>query len=428
MTRTSFAARVAALSLLLLMAFAAGGAAQDPADELMKAAMKAHQAGCKCLDAARKPGANQFLENEKAIGHLEQAQRLLEQFLVARPEEPNAEALMMDVLSLLFWCHKMSPMVDPEEVEPEPADAPTSTEPPPPTSTEAGPTPPPAEPTPPATPPASEEEARALLEQAREYQKANPQDGMGALAKLFYISEAFPGTAAGAEAKAEAERLQGELFAVAPVVPARVQRQPLTRQDVAAIEKALRDWLDQRRRLRCSSCKGVGHTVCKTCDGSGEIAGRAGRRSTCTRCRRGKVACERRGCIEGIDVRTLEKVVVDARAPYYQEKLRALLGGHREAVEKFTEALAAVLANSPRAPAEISRAATELGIAPVQLRDVIDNHGPSEHVAREFSNYSLGGIERKVRYTIRGDETYEETVSFEQQDGKWYLRRISAEE
>lgn len=426
MTHTKLAARVAALALLFIMSFVSIGPAQDPIDELMKAAMKAHQAGSKCLDAARKPGANQFLENEKAIGHLEQAQRLLEQFLAARPEEPNAEALMQDVLSLLFWCHKMSPMVDPEDIEPEPAEAPTATEsaPPPPTATEGAP-PPPVEP---PAPPPNEEEARRLLEQAREYQKANPADGMGALAKLFFVSESFPGTAAAAEARAEAEKLQGELFAVAPVVPARVQRQPLTRQDVAAIEKALRDWLDQRRRLRCSSCKGVGHTVCKRCDGSGELAGRAGRRSTCTACRRGKVACERRGCVEGIDVRTLEKVVVDARAPYYQEKLRALLGGHNQAVEKFTEALAAVLANSPRAPAEISRAATELGIAPVQLRDVIDNHGPSEHVAREFSNYSLGEIERKVRYTIRGDETYDETVSFEQQDGKWYLRRIGQEE
>lgn len=427
MSTLSYAARVAALTLLFMVTFVSIGPAQDPADELMKAAMKAHQAGCKCLDAARKPGANQFLENEKAIGHLEQAQRLLEKFLEMRPEEPNAEALMQDVLSLLFWCHKMSPMVDPEEVEPEPAEPPTSTEAAPPTATDAGPAPP-VEPAPPAAPPPSEEEARALLEQAREYQKANPADGMGALAKLFYVSETFPGTAAAAEAKAEAEKLQGELFAVAPVVPARVVLQPLTRQDKAAIDKALRDWLDNRRRLHCSSCKGVGHTECKTCDGSGEIAGRAGRRSTCTRCRRGKVACERRGCVEGIDARTLEKVVVDSRAPYYQEKLRALLGGHAQAVEKFTEALAAVLSESPRAPAEISRAATELGIAPVQLRDVIDTHGPSAHVAREFSNFSLGEIERKVRYTIRGDETYDETVSFEQQDGKWYLRRISAEE
>jgi hypothetical protein len=139
----------------------------------------------------------------------------------------------------------------------------------------------------------------------------------------------------------------------------------------------------------------------------------AGRRSTCQRCRRGRVPCERRGCVEGIDLRTLERVVIDARAPYYQEKVRALLGGHREAVTKFLEACAATLASSPRAPAEISRCATELGIAPVALRDIIEAHGPSRELVRPYNQFTLGTIDRTARYTLRGDEDVEETVSFE---------------
>lgn len=419
MTQPWLRAASFALAAVVLLSLAAARA-QDAPDDLMRAAMQAHQAGGRCLAEGRKPGANQFLENEKAIGHLEQAQRLLERYLEARPDDRDGEALMQDVLSLLFWCHKMSPMVDPEEVEPEP---PTPEAPP--STTEADPPPTASEPPPVA--PAPEAEARRLLQQAREFAAAHPDDAMGALAKLFYVAEQFPATIAGQEAKAEAERLQAQLFAVAPVVQPRPQLQPLTKQDLQQVERVLRDWLDQRRRLRCASCKGQGATVCRACDGTGELQGRAGRRSTCTRCRRGKVPCERRGCVEGIDLRALERVVIAPRAPYYQEKLRSLLGGHRDAVDRFLEALAAVLAGSARAPAEISRAATELGIAPVQLRDVIEAHGPSPKVAREFTNYSLGDVGRKARYTLRGDEQYEETVSFEQQDGKWYLRRIGDE-
>ncbi|MCO5167002.1 MAG: hypothetical protein M9894_11615 [Planctomycetes bacterium] len=418
------------LALVAVLAAAVLAPAQEGPDDLMKAAMQAHRAGTRCLEAGRKPGANQFLENEKAIGHFEQAQRLLERFLEARPGDPSGEALMQDVLSLLFWCHKMSPMVDPEKVPPEPppAEPPPSPPPadggPPPADGDTPLTEPPAEPPAPAATPEDEAEARRLLEQAREHQRAHPADGMGALARLFYVAERFPLTAAGREARAEAERAQATLFTAPPVAPARPRVEPLTQQDQQQIERALRDWLDQRRRLRCTSCKGQGSSPCRPCGATGELRDRAGRRSTCQRCRRGRVPCERRGCAEGLDVRALEKVVVSARAPYYQETLRDLLGGQRDAVEKYLQALAAVLVESPRAPAEISRAATELGIAPVQLRDLIAAHGPSAEVAREFTHFSLGEIDRKVRYRLqRGAEEREETATFEQQDGRWYLRR-----
>ena len=88
--------------------------------------------------------------------------------------------------------------------------------------------------------------------------------------------------------------------------------------------------------------------------------------------KRGKVYCKRSSCSEGIDTRMLEKVVIRARAPYYHEKLKALLGGKKKSIDNFLTALAATLSRSPRAPAEISRCATELGIAPIQLRDVIE--------------------------------------------------------
>ncbi|MBX3472077.1 MAG: hypothetical protein KF878_34935 [Planctomycetes bacterium] len=410
-------------AVLLAAALAPG---QEGPDDLMKAALQAHRAGTRCLEAGRKPGANRFLENEKAIGHFEQAQRLLERFLEARPGDASGEALMQDVLSLLFWCHKMSPMVDPEKLAPEP---PAPAEPKPaetPAPAEPAPAEPaPAQPAPPVASEADEAEARRLLEQAREHQRAHPGDGMGALARLFYVAERFPLTAAGREARAEADRAQATLFTTPLAAPARPAVEPLSRQDQQQIERALRDWLDQRRRLRCTSCKGQGSSACRACDATGELRDRAGRRSTCQRCRRGRVPCERRGCSEGLDVRALEKVVVGARAPYFQETLRDLLGGQRDAVEKFLQALAAVLVDSPRAPAEISRAATELGIAPVQLRDLIAAHGPTAEVAREFTHYSLGEIDRKVRYRVqRGGEEREETATFEQQDGRWYLRRL----
>lgn len=414
-------AALVVLALLLVVLVGAPAPAQESPADLFKAAGQAHQAGSKCLDAARKPGANQFLENEKAIGHFEQALRLLERYMEHRPDDAAAENLMQECASLLFWCHKMSPMVDPEDIEPEPAEPPAPVAEP-----KAGEPAPPAQPDPAELQKAQEEEARALLAQAREFQQAHPDDGMGALAKLFYVSERFPGTAAGQEAKAAADELQAKLFAVVPVVAPKPVLQPLTAKDTAAIEKQVKEWLASRQRLRCASCKGAGHTECKKCDGTGELAGRAGRRSTCPDCRRGKVACKRAGCVEGIDVRALEKVVIDARAPYYQEKVRALLGDHKDAVDKFLEALAAVLSGSPRAPAEISRCATELGIAPVQLRDVIEAHGPSAEVARPFTNFSIASVDRTVRYTIRGEGEHEETVSFEQQDGKWYLRRIGS--
>ncbi len=402
---------VTVAALLALPGFARG----ETPDELLAAAGKAYVAGQKCLAEGRKPGANQFLENEKAIGHLEQASRLLERYLAGRPEDPEGNRLMQDVASLLFWCHKMSPMVDPEEIEPEDpapeeeAAAPQDEQP------EAVARP--AQPDPSA-------EAERLLGEARAFRDANPDDAMGALAKFFQVAERFPETEAGRAARAEAEQLQSTLFAKAPAPPATPKPQPLTDGDRRDIEGLLKDWLTKRQKLRCSSCKGAGSSPCTRCNGTGKLRGRAGRVATCSKCRRGEVPCKRRSCTEGIDTRTLEKVVIDFRAPYYRETLKALLGESRRAIDAFVTALAAHLAGSPRAPAEISRCATELGIEPVQLRDVIEAHGPSPALVTPFTNYSLGEIGRKVRYVIRGEGESQEIVTFEQEEGQWYLRGL----
>ncbi len=408
-------APLAALALLLSL-FAPGSArAQETLEDVMMAAGKAYVAGQKCLEAGRKPGANSFLENEKAIGHLEQAQRLLERYLGARPDDPEGNRMMMDVASLLFWCHKMSPMVDPEELEPdEPVEDDEPTAGPAPTEPE---TPEPAGPDP-------EVEAERLLGEARAYREENPDDGMGALAKFFMVAEQFPETTAGKAARGEAEQLQATLFAKPPAPPAPPKPQPLDDDDRRDIEELLREWLSKRQDLRCSSCKGEGASPCRKCDGTGKLRGRAGRVATCNKCRRGMVPCKRSSCAEGVDSRILEKVVVDFRAPYYREKLKALLGGGRKAIEQFVWALGAYLADSPRAPAEISRCASELGIEPVQLRDIIEAHGPDRALLQDFTTYSLGEIKRVVKYTIRGDAEVDEAVSFEQQDGTWYLREL----
>lgn len=421
-THTRARGALGALLLTLGVVLAGPSLAGDTPDELFAAAGKAHQAGSKALRAMQADPGKAFIENEKAIAHFEQAQRLLEKYLELRPDDPSAESLMQDVLSQLFWCHKFSPMVDPEEIEPDDPEPEAAAPPPPEPGVSAEEQ---ARLADEAKRKAAEEGAREagkLLEDARRYASEHPDDGMGALAKFFYVAERWPESEAGVAAKAEADALQDKLFKVKPVVVEKPKKQPLTNGDKSEIEKALRGWLLNRQKIRCASCKGMGYSECKTCDGTGKIAGRAGRTSTCSKCKRGKIECKRKTCIEGIDTRMLEKVVIDARAPYYQEKIHALLGEQKDSVDKFLEALAATLAGSARAPAEISRAATELGIEPVQLRDVIESCGPDARIATEFKSYSLGDIGRKVKYVIRGDDEHEESVTFEQQDGKWYIR------
>ncbi len=344
--------------------------------------------------------------------------RLLEKYMEARPDDDKAAELMSDVTSFLFWCHKMSPIDTAEEIAARPV-----TEAPPASESK------PAEPDPAALAAAAESEARRLLEEAHEHLKENPSDEMGTMIKLEYVAERFAESESGKVARAEADALQAKLFAQKPVAPEEIKLEPLTNRDTQAIERLLRDWLETRRRIRCTSCKGEGSSPCKTCDGTGEVRGMAGRRATCTRCRRGKVPCDRKACIEGVDAAVLERAVIDSRAPYYQETIRALLGGKRDSVKKFCEALAAVLIDSPRAPAEISRCATELGIAPVQLRDVIDTHGPTKAIVAPFTTYSLKSIDRTTGYTLRGDGAVQtdEDVSLEQDQGKWYLRRLGAQ-
>ena len=56
--------------------------------------------------------------------------------------------------------------------------------------------------------------ADELLAQARAYQSENAEDGMGALAKFFFVAENYPETEAGQVARTEAEALQGKLFEV----------------------------------------------------------------------------------------------------------------------------------------------------------------------------------------------------------------------
>lgn len=411
------AALAAPVLLVVLVLFGAPARADELAD-LMKGAMAAKAAGEKCVAESRKAGANQVLENQKAAAHFEQAVRLLEKYMEARPDDDKAAELMSDVTSFLFWCHKMSPVDTAEEIAARPV-----TEAPPPTESK------PAEPDPAALAAAAEAEARRLLDEAHEHLTANPADEMGTMIKLEYVAERFAESESGKVARKEADDLQAKLFAQKPVAPEKVKLAPLTNRDTAAIERLLKDWLETRRRIRCTSCKGEGSSPCKTCDGSGEVRGMAGRRATCTRCRRGKVACERKACIEGVDATVLERAVIDSRAPYYQETIRALLGGKKDSVKKFCEALAAVLIDSPRAPAEISRCATELGIAPVQLRDVIDTHGPPKSLVAPFTTYSLKTVDRTTTYTLRGDgsSSTDENVSLEQEQGKWYLRRLGAQ-
>ena len=427
--RATLPLAVALFGLLTLLP--AGPALAESPEEIYDAATKAHHHGNQALRRARQANSPkaQFTENENAIGHLEQAQRLLEKYLGERPEDGQAERLMQDVLSLLFWCHKMSPMVDPEELsdEPEPEEPEEPEEP-----VDSGPT-------------AEEEaaakkaeraaakqkaaeqtaaEAQGLLEGARKFLAENPEDGMGALAKFFYVAERFPDSEPGKAAKDEAAALQEKLFAVKVVVPAKRKKVPLTASDKSEIEKTLKGWLSNRQKVRCASCKGVGESICKKCDGSGKIAGRAGRSSTCPRCKRGKIECKRRTCTKGIDTRFLEKVVIDSRAPYYQDKVVSLLGGRSDALEKFLEALAATLSGSSGVSSVITRCATDLGIEPVQLRDVLEAHGPSESIVTSFKAYSIGEIDRKATYTLKGDADFDETATFEQQDGQWYVRRI----
>jgi hypothetical protein len=412
---------------------AAPAAAAESARDVFDAATKAYHEGTKCLAAGRKKGANQFLENEKAIGHLEQAQRLMERYLELKPSDSEAERMMSDILSLLFWCHKMSPMVDPDEIEPNDEDLDDE-----PVDDDPEPTGPSAEELE-AKRKAAEEakakaaaeeakakegEAQAALEKARKYRDENPKDGMNALAKFFQVAESYPGTKAGAEAKQEADALQEKLFAVKPVIPQRPKKlPPLTMDDKKEIEKELKGWLSNRMKVHCASCNGAGYSECKKCDGSGKIRGRAGRVSTCRKCKRGKIACSRRNCSEGVDTRFLSKVVIQSRAPYYQEKLKALLGGGKKAIDLFLVALAAQLSESPGAPAAITRCATELGITPVQLRDIITNHGPSQQIVAEFKAYSVDKIGRKTSYTLKGKSNARETVTFEKTpDGEWFLR------
>jgi hypothetical protein len=421
------------LVLLCLLAFPVTAEAGDKPQDIYDAAGKAYYEGQKCVRRGGQVGANAFIENEKAIGHLEQSQRLMEKYLLLKPDDGEAERLMTEILALLFFCHKMSPMVDPEDIPEDTEEDEAVGE----DAEETGPTEE-EEAAQRAREEAEEAEAKAeasaqnetkaseLLEQARAYKSENPKEGMNALTKFFFVAETYPDTEAGKAARAEAEALQGTLFAVKMKVAKKISIKPLTAGDKKSIEKQLKTWLSNRQKVRCGSCKGAGFKECGKCGGSGKIQGRAGRRSTCSKCKRGKIYCKRKACSTGIDTRFLEKVVVGSRAPHFEEKLLALLGGGKKALPNFLSALAATLSGSPRAPAEISRCATELGIAPVQLRDVIENHGPTEAIVARFKSYSVKKVGRKTSYELKGEDAGREKVSFEQTpDGKWWVRDFS---
>lgn len=405
---------------LLAITLATPAHAGDKAREYLDGAGKAYIAARKCTKRARKDTnpKNQFVENQKAIGHLRQAYRLMEKYLALKPNDSEAVSLMQNVTALLFWCEKMSPLEvddEPETPKPDPAkeaaakkkkadeaqkafDAEARRE--------------------------AAEQAAAQLAAAKEFRAKNPKDGVGALARFYKVCEQYPATAAGQEAKTLATQLQAELYKAKTVVVKKKTVKPLTSSEKAALSDLLQSWINNRRKLRCLSCRGQGYSTCKTCDGSGTIHGRAGRRSSCRKCQRGKRPCKRSKCSEGIDTRFLAKVLIDARAPYYKETLQDLLGGSSKAIKKYLEALAAWLANSPRAPATISRCAAELRIDDVQLRDVIENHGPGRDWILKFDTSKLVKVDRRATILLRGEEERQERVSFEQQDGKWYFKRL----
>jgi hypothetical protein len=247
---------------------------------------------------------------------------------------------------------------------------------------------------------------------------------MGALSKFFFVAETYPGTEAGAAAKGEADTLQEKLFAVKPVIPKKPVRKPLTGKDKKAIEKSLKRWLSNRQKVRCGSCGGKSFSECKKCGGSGKLHGMSGRKSTCPKCKRGKVYCKRKTCSKGIDTRFLEKVVMAPRAPYYRAKIKALLGDHKKAVPLFIKALAASLSSSSSA-GTIVNCAKELKIDSAQLADILVTHGPGKSIVKPFKSYTVKKVGRKTSYEVKGSGAEREHVTFEQTpDGKWWLRDL----
>ena len=395
--------------------------AGDKARELLDGAGKAYIAARKCTKRARKhtDPKKQFVENQTAITHLRQAYRLMEKYLALKPDDIEAVRMMQNVTALLFWCEKMSPLEvddEPETPKPDPAKEEAAKK----KRAAAAQKEFEAEERRKAT-----EQAAAQLAAAKEFRAENPKDGVGALARFYKVHEQYPTTPAGQEAKTLANKLQAELYkAKTVVIKKKKVIPPLTSKDKAAISNMLQSWINNRRKLRCLSCRGHGYSECKTCDGTGTVHGRAGRRSSCRKCRRGKRPCKRGKCSEGIDTRFLAKVLIASRAPYYKETLKALLGGSSKAITRYLEALAAWLAESPRAPATISRCAAQLKIDDVQLRDVIENHGPGRAFVLKFDSNKLVKIDRRSTILLRGEEERQERVSFEQQDGKWYFKRL----
>jgi len=132
--------------------------------------------------------------------------------------------------------------------------------------------------------------------------------------------------------------------------------------DLAELQKVVKRWLDARRQLACSTCKGAKLVKCGPCEGSGKITilsagpvgtGRSGATSApCRKCEtQGRIPCAAESCKgSGMNSIKAKQVVWDPLPKAYRDDLTAR--GLNE--KRFTDGLRALGAGRP-APPEVSQ-------------------------------------------------------------------------
>jgi hypothetical protein len=231
----------------------------------------------------------------------------------------------------------------------------------------------------------------------------------------FYASEKQVG-----EARLEQERLRAEGDKAAADAKARVEEESKKKAvDTVADAKSAKGrvvrWIEARKQLLCSKCRGAQTITCSACEGAGRrraIAGtyRRGQPADvpCERCKeQGKVQCPDCGGL-GFAAYKLADVLWGVWSAGFQKELDVAVGSKK----KYIDLMVAKFNKKPAGSPAVDACYGVVGMAVEPIRGV---------EAFDVQVDAASGIATaKYRVRTRDDERWEET-RWRKDDGQWSL-------
>lgn len=204
--------------------------------------------------------------------------------------------------------------------------------------------------------------------------------------------------------------------------PVEEEQQELTeeqQEQADAIKKTLKKWMNDRKKIRCKTCKGAGKVICPACKGTGKdvlrepFTGRPIRIETCKYCDGNKtVICKK--CGNGLNKKYAEKVFWEILSPKRKKALEKEFGSK----EKFLEWLYRAYHGDLEKHADLAG----------KLQFIDHN----KYVSYEVTRYDFNGemtqatvsVRLKANLNQKVEERKVERLCWVQDGDKWYLDPI----